>query len=216
MFTIRYGIDTDSIDEFRKGFDRDLTRRSLGFSAADQLIVCVGTFEPRKQQTVLAQAFASVAPRYPDARLALVGRSHMHAEYVSALETYIERARMSDRILSLPVTPRVFDWYAAADLFALSSDTESMPRTFLESMCFGVPVLATGAYGVPELIEDGVDGFLVEPNELKALASKLDELLCLERNALRQVGARARSLIQTRYAAAGYATEYLRLIDQMR
>jgi glycosyltransferase involved in cell wall biosynthesis len=216
MFKVAYGIDTGAIDAFLARFDREQIRRSLGYSSTDRLVLSVGTFEPRKQQTALAQAFAEVAARHPSARLALVGRSHMHEQYVHALDGFIERTGMNDRIRVLPVKARIFDWYCAADLFALASDVESMPRTYLESMGFGVPVLAGNAYGVPELIEDEVTGYLVEPNGLKDLTAKLDQLLSLDGDALYETGARARKLVQERYNAAGYATEFLRLIDQLR
>jgi glycosyltransferase involved in cell wall biosynthesis len=57
-----------------------------------------------------------------------------------------------------------------ADGFALLSDVESMPRSIMEAMGFGLPVLASRVYGIPELIDDGKTGLLIEPNSRRSAA----------------------------------------------
>lgn len=213
MITMRYGIDTAAIDQFLRTFNRKDARQGLGFEPQQRVVTCVGTFEPRKQQTVLAQAFAAISPKYADARLVLIGESHMQHDYATALRAFIQRSHAGDRILSLPITPDLFPWYGISDLFALVSDVESMPRTFIESMCFGVPVLAANVFGVPELVEDGITGFATAPNSVRALVSKLDEVLAMKPAQLTAMGGRARTLVRAHYDSAGYARQYLGLID---
>jgi D-inositol-3-phosphate glycosyltransferase len=68
--TIPYGLDLAPIDAQREGFDRDRVRRELGISAGADLIVCVGTVEPRKAQVSLLLAFEAIAARHPSAYVA--------------------------------------------------------------------------------------------------------------------------------------------------
>src|SRR5206468_5249267 len=63
------------------------------------------------------------------------------------------------------------------DVLALSSFTEGLPVIVLEAMAARVPVVATAVGGVPEVLEDGVSGFLVPPGDATALAAKLGEAL---------------------------------------
>jgi len=66
---------------------------------------------------------------------------------------------------------------AASDVFVLSSLWEGLPYTIIEAMMSGLPVVATSVGGVPELVEDGVTGFLVPPKDYQALAKALQRLL---------------------------------------
>ena len=70
---IPYGIDLAPIDAEREHFDRAATRREAGIPEDAELVICVGTVEPRKAQLPLAQAFELIAEKHPRARLAFVG-----------------------------------------------------------------------------------------------------------------------------------------------
>jgi len=79
---------------------------------------------------------------------------------------------------------RVIDEYRKADLFVLgcevasNGDRDGIPNVFLESMAMGVPVLATRVSAIPELVEDGRTGLLVDPGEPEAMAQSMVKLLC--------------------------------------
>ena len=79
----------------------------------------------------------------------------------------------------VPVVKDTYQWYAVADLFVLPSDLESLPRSVLEAMAFGVPVAAARAFGLPELIDDGRTGYLCEPRDLVALSEMLEQGLTM-------------------------------------
>ena len=69
-------------------------------------------------------------------------------------------ALLGPRLRLEPIAQDPYRWYHAADALMLASDIESMPRSLLEAMAFGLPVVAASAWGVPELVTDGVNGFL--------------------------------------------------------
>jgi glycosyltransferase involved in cell wall biosynthesis len=193
-------------------FDGESARREAGIPADAELVVCVGTVEPRKAQVMLAQAFDEIAARHPDAWVAFVGgRDDDNTE---ALRRYIESSPQGERMRIIPVTPEVEAWYGMADVLVCASDIESLPRTVLEAMAWETPVLATNVFGLPELNTDGETGWLCEPRDLPALAAALDRVLSLPAEERRGVGAAGRPLIERRHSLERYGREIAGLLER--
>jgi glycosyltransferase involved in cell wall biosynthesis len=211
--TVPYGIDLARIDGFRSQTTRQDSRDKLGISADTRLILCVGTVESRKAQVPLVKAFARVADRFPRAQLALVG--DLACDYSEGLHAYVRDNRLESRVRIVPVTPDVHSWLNASDLFAISSDVESLPRSILEAMAFGLPVLASGVFGVKDLIDDGSTGILVPPLDIGALASVLERVLAMNDAQLREIGGAGERLVRERHDAGGYAAAYSELLAEL-
>ncbi|HXR59992.1 MAG TPA: glycosyltransferase family 4 protein, partial [Solirubrobacterales bacterium] len=203
--TIPYGLDLAPIEAARREFDPVATRREEGIPADAEVIVCVGTIEPRKAQLMLAHAFDVVAPRHPRAHLVFVGgRDDLDSEF---LEEAIENAGAGKRMRLIPVTPNVYRWYGIADLFVSASDVESLPKTVLEAMVFETPVLATNVFGLPELITDGETGWLCEPRDLGALTEGLERALASSPDERHAIATRSRDLVKERHSLPKYAQQ---------
>ena len=170
----------------------------------------MGTVEPRKQQILLAQAFADLMKRHRDAVLLLVGDYPSH--YSMALRDYLESSGVDGKIRLLPIVSDPYPWYAMADGFALLSDVESMPRSIMEAMGFGLPVLASRVFGIPELIDEGKTGLLIGPNSRRSAAEGLDKLLCLSMQERAAMGQAARERIRTGFDSGAHAEACLALI----
>jgi D-inositol-3-phosphate glycosyltransferase len=207
-----YGLDLPPIDELRAGFDRNASRRDLGVPADAELVICVGTIEPRKAQASLAQAFDLISDRHPKARLALVGAGDTLDS--RALSDWVESSRLADRIELVPITPDIQPWYGVADLLVCASRIESLPRAVLEGMAWELPVLATDVFGLSELIDDGSTGWLCEPGDTKALATALERSLGTDPLERRRIGAKARALVERRHDLDAYGGEVARLLEQ--
>jgi len=208
---VDYGIAVDTVDEFQASDDRDARRRDLGWGPDDVVLLCVGTLEPRKAQASLLRAFARVAPDHPEAVLVLVGdRGDPYGEEVRA---YAARLDLGDQVRVEPVTPDCYAWYGAADAFVLNSDVESLPRSALEAMAFGLPAIVADVFGLGELVDDGVTGFHVAPRDLASLEGGLRRLLSLDGAERQAMGARAAAHIRAEHDSHGYATAYRRLLD---
>jgi D-inositol-3-phosphate glycosyltransferase len=208
--TLPYGLDLRPIDAARAGLDRDALLREAGIPADAEVVLCVGTVEPRKAQLPLAQAFDLIAARHPRARLVFVGGRD--DPYSEALAGYIAAAGCGERIELIPVTPDVQPWYGAADLLVCASDIESLPRTVLEGMGFETPVLATSVFGLPELIDDGETGWLCEAGDVRALAAGLDRALGSTAEERERIGRAARRLVERRHDLAAYGREIAQLL----
>ncbi|HEY8406948.1 MAG TPA: glycosyltransferase family 4 protein [Gaiellaceae bacterium] len=154
---------------------RDEVRRSLGVDGP--MLAFAGRLTPAK-----ALELAFVAVELADGVTFLVaGDGELRAE----LE---RRAGPSVRFLGPLERGRVLELLAAADAVLLSSSWENFPHVLVEALAAGTPVIATRVGGVPEIVEDGVNGLLVEPNDAAALAAAIrrffgdDELRALLRS----------------------------------
>ena len=210
--TIPYGLDIAPIAAKRASFDNAAARREAGVPVDAQLLVCVGTVEPRKAQIPLAQAFELVAARHPGAQLAFVGGKPTDPHTI-ALEETIAASPHGGQMRVIPITPDVDSWYAMADLLVCASDIESLPRTVLEAMAWETPVLATSVFGLPELIDDGETGWLCEPRDLSALAVGIDRALSASPEQNAQIARDSRQLVEQRHALDKYATEIAALFE---
>jgi len=209
---IPYGLDFGAVEAAQAGFDRDAARRRASIPDDAEVVLCVGTVEPRKAQLPLAQAFELVAARQPNARLVFVGGDDK--QYSRMLADYIAGSKVRERIELLPVTPDIQTWYGIAALFVCASDVESLPRTVLEAMLWETPVLATDVYGLPELISDGENGWLCEPRDTGSLADALDRALSTAPGERQGLAARARRMVEERHSLPAYADEVARLLDE--
>ncbi len=210
--TVPYGFDFEPIEAARGRLDRAATRQELGIPAEAEVVLCLGTVEPRKQQVPLAQAFEQIAAEHPNARLAIVGARD--DEYTELLEHCIETGSATAQIDLIPVTPDVQRWLCVSDLMVCASDIESLPRTVVEGMAWAIPVLATDVFGLPELIEEGETGWLCEARDVSALAAGLERALSSSPEDRAAMGGRARDLVLRRHSLPAYAQRIAELLDE--
>lgn len=137
------------------------------------LVVCVGRFEPAKDHATLLDAFARLLIDKPDAVLALIGSGPLEGQ----LRERCVALGISTRVRFVPPRAAIAHAYVDADVVALSSRWEGLPYTILEALAYKRPVVATRVDGIPEAIEHGVDGMLVEPGQPTAFAMALNRLL---------------------------------------
>ena len=150
-------------------------------------VLFVGRLATQKRPDVAVRAFARVRELHPDAELQLVGDGPARGE-VEALVDFLD-LRAAVRFLG--TRDDVPALLSQAACVTLSSDYEGCPFTVIEAMAAGAPVVGTRVGGVPELVEHGVTGLLVEPRSPEALAAAVSELLASPERA-RGMGAAGR------------------------
>lgn len=201
--TVPYGVDAEALIAYREGLDLPAVRRRLGIPEGATVLLCLGTVQSRKAQTVIAQAFGQIAARHPDAFLVFVGE--LGDSYAACLKSYLARSGLARRCLVIPLVSDTYEWYCVADLFLSASDVESLPRSVLEAMALDVPVAATRVFGLPELIDDGRTGFLCEPRDLSALVAMLERVLCSPPAFRAAVGRAGGQMVRDANDSSGYA-----------
>lgn len=207
---VPYGVDVNAIARHHDSLDVPGLQAEHGIDRGSIVLLTVGLYEERKSQAAIVDAFVEVAERHPDAVLALVGDNA--SSYSTALHALVAQSAYAERIRLIPATPDVWSWYALADVLVSASDIESLPRSMLEAMAFGKPVLSTNVFGVPELLEDGVTGWLYQPRDVTALAAAIDRVLLLSREARQEIGDAGRALVRRRHDSSNYAQTYTELL----
>ena len=208
-----YGIPLAEIEAYRAAHGRAELRTSLGFDRSDVVVVCLGTFEPRKAQVSLLFAFEQIADRFPESTLVLVGDTG--SPYAAGVHEIAKGLDLQDRVRLVGVTRDTYAWYHAADVFVSASDLESLPRSVLEAMAFEVPVVAASVFGLPELITHGVDGVLFEPSDVGALASALEDVLAMDPERRVTLGRAAADMVRRTRDDRAFAAAYRRLFDAL-
>jgi glycosyltransferase involved in cell wall biosynthesis len=136
-------------------------------------VVFVGALERYKNVEGLASAWRILAPRVPDARLVLVGEGSQRAVVESLVAEFPGRVEHHSRLDPPEVARRIDE----ATVLALPSWPEGLGRVVIEAFARGRPVVGTDGGGIPDLLTDGVEGFLVPPFDEKTLARRLEEIL---------------------------------------
>jgi D-inositol-3-phosphate glycosyltransferase len=210
---VAYGIDLAAIDTYRAGFERGRARAAHDFAPDATVLLCMGTIEARKSQTLLVRAFEAVAPRHPDAVLVLVG--DRGDEHPTHLRDYVAGSAVAGRIRILPIVSDTYEWYGLADALVSASDIESLPRSVLEAMAFDLPVIAADAFGVPELLADESTGYVFVQRDLDALIDALDRFLSDSTEARGTIASAASEHVRAYHDSAHYAAVYRDLINKL-
>jgi glycosyltransferase involved in cell wall biosynthesis len=134
-------------------------------------VLTVGRTLPVKGHQLLVDAIGKLRRDGVDVRLTIVGDGPL-------LEDLRGRARsagVEDRVLFAGAVgqDRVREFYERADVFALPSFAEGLPVVLVEAMAMGLPVVASRITGIPELVQEGVSGFLFVPGRVDELADAL-------------------------------------------
>lgn len=174
------------------------------------VILSVGRLVSVKAHHILIEACARVLPRYPPAELWIVGDGPRLAE----LQELANQTMPPGKTKFL--TPRIdlYPLYTRASLFALSSVKEAMPNVVLEAMACGLPVVASAAGGVEELVSNGRTGWLVPPGDSAALAHALDGMLSdpQQRETLGQAG---RERVEGNFSMTAMVRNHERVFERL-
>ncbi|MBD3268162.1 glycosyltransferase [bacterium] len=137
------------------------------------LIGMIARMVPIKRHEDLFHAIAMVLRDYPDTYFAIVGDGERRRD----LETLANELGIRHRTMFTGFRDDTERVYQAIDLTVLTSGNEGLPVTIIESLSAGKPVVATRVGGVPELVEDGKTGFIVEPRNPQSIADGLKKAL---------------------------------------
>ena len=147
--------------------------RSLGLPPGASVIGAVGNLHPWKGQDTLLCAAARIREVRPDAWFLLIGEGIAQND----LQQLATQLGIRERTIFAGIRQDIPDLLALMDVFVLPSQHESLPNAVMEAMACARPVVATAVGGVPELISDGVTGFLVPPGDPAAMADAVLRVL---------------------------------------
>lgn len=168
-----------------------ILKKQLGLTEKNKIILTATRIIRGKRNILqekgvinLIQAFSKLSPRYPNLKLLIaIGKppenlkNEFHIAY-EMLQGYIKLHNVEEHTIlqtfKLHEMPHV---YRGSDIFVLPSENETFGQVFIEAMSCGLPVIGTKVGGVPEIISDSYNGYLVPPDDPSILAQKIEKLM---------------------------------------
>ena len=202
-----------NVNKFKPAKDKRKIKEALGFNPDDLAIVSVGRLYARKGLFTLIESMPAVVKRFKNAKFIISGKGQ--SGEMRKLINYADRIGVKDSIIFTGYYPdkKLPKLYQAADVFAFSTFYEHHPFAVLEALSTGLPVVTTRVGGIPETIESGKNGFLVEPFNPKQFAERI--LYLLEHPAeASEMGSLARKTILERFDWRIVVKDVLKVYDE--
>lgn len=178
-------IAEDRIKTIHNGLARDrlqprqsakTVRDQLGVACTSPLVTTISNINPWKGVDVFVSTAAIVLKQHPGAMFAVAG-DWTDMDHLHALQAAASTLGISDRMLFLGRVDDIAALLLASDVFALLSRSEGMPNVVLEAMAAGLPVVATAVGGTPEVVVNGITGYLVPNEDSEAAAERIGQLI---------------------------------------
>jgi N-acetyl-alpha-D-glucosaminyl L-malate synthase BshA len=175
----------------------------------EPILMHLSNFRPVKRVPDCVEIFAEVRAKMP-AKLVLIGDGPDRG----AAEYLVRKKKLQKDVFFLGKQNAVYQKLSAADLFLLPSQLESFGLAALEAMACEVPVIATNVGGVPEVVDHGIDGFLVEPGDVKAAGRYAFDILSRADRG-REMGHQARINAKRKFCANDVIPQYERYYQRV-
>ena len=174
--------DTPNSDQLKR--ELQLPSQTKLILTATRIIHGIRNVLQKKGVINLLEAFSKISPRYPNLKLLIaVGKppKSLNKEYEQAynmLMGYIKLHNIEEQVLVRNFQlHQMCKVYNGADLFVLASENETFGQVFIEAMACGLPVIGTNVGGIPEIISDSYNGYLVTPNDASVLAQRIEKAI---------------------------------------
>lgn len=188
---------------------RDEMRASAGIPQHARVGGIIARLTEQKAHRVLFDALAHT-PELADVHLMVVGDGELR----DALKSRVETLGLSQRVHFAGARRDLGNVLAAIDVFLMPSLWEGLPLALVLAMGAGVPVIASAVAGVPELVQDGVNGRLVPPGDAAALGAAMARVLGDDTERV-LLGQAARAFVRPRFGVDGYVSSITSLYDRL-
>lgn len=203
-----YKLDGDKVPYVPNGIPLQKCKVKESYEFGKTIkIVHVGRFHRVKNHRLMVEAICKIYENFPNVTLVFVGEGELMRE----IEDYIKSLGAESYILEFGPSNDVLSILHDSDIFLLPSQFEGMPMTLIEAMGTGLPIVASNVGGIPDLIVNGENGLLCEPN-LLSIVSCLTRIINDKR--LREKIGRSALRSSENFSSAIMAQEYLKLYRQ--
>lgn len=177
-------------------------------------LIYVGVLIPRKGVHLLLDAFAGVVDEFPESHLWLVGSAD-NPQYAANLVEQAKRLGIAERVTFVGHLPQseLASYLGSSRALVLPSSSEGLPRVVIEAMLSAVPVVATNVSGIPDVIRDGVNGYLVPPDDVPALEKALRTVLQMPSADIDRMGKAGHDDARNTFSTETYMAGYMLLIS---
>jgi len=189
--------------ELRDGKSHENPKANIVIGMASRLVDEKGIPE-------FLHASARILQRFPETRFVIAGQGPCRATF----EVEAAKLQIASRVDFVGHVQDMAAFYSSIDIFALPSHREGLPMSLLEAMGAGRAVVATNVGGIPKLITEGETGLLVNAGDVDSLSNAFSTLI-LDPALRRNMGQKARALIESSYSSSRMANQYLDLYKSL-
>ena len=189
ILTIHSGVDIDRYMSARVNMEEK--KKSLEISTKGPVVGTVGWLLSIKGPMYLLKAMEVIWQTNPEIQLVYVGKGELEQE----VRAEASRMGVSEKVSFLGWRDDIPEIMQVLDIFVLPSLNEGMGRVLVEAMAMGKPIVASKVGGIPDLVKDGYNGFLVNPGDAKGLSFAIRKLL-LGRKMRDEMGSRGRAMVK--------------------
>ena len=203
-----YGLPLERIPLVEQGIDVRRFTRPEGFERQESdgiRVIAVGRLAEQKNYELMLDVFHEVHKVHPSSRLLILGEGGKRG----VLEQQVKELGLEECVSMPGITDRVNEALWNADIYLMTSDYEGLPLVVLEAMSAGLPIISTRAGGVPDVVTDGENGFLLECGDKSGLVNAMQQLM--EDAALRERFAACSERMAQQYSIENHAARYLKL-----
>jgi len=198
------GID---FDKQRETFNINDVVSKYNLPYRKHYVSMVARLHPVKGHKVFLDSINIVLRQFSDVQFLIVGEG----DILSDLKAYADNLGISNNVSFLGFQ-KPDEFYSISDFTVLTSYTESFPLSILESAYYKKPVISTNVGGISDLIEDGFNGYLVEPKDKETLSKRMLELLN-DNNKAVIFGDRIYNKAKKLYSLENFANSYIRIYN---
>jgi glycosyltransferase involved in cell wall biosynthesis len=207
VIQIHNGINLEKV---RVSQDRESVRNEFGIRPYDYVIGTVGRLTPVKGHEVLLRAAGSLVKRISNIKVLIVGDGPL----MPVLKQLAHELDIEKKVILTGERHDVYDLVNCMDVFALPSIHEGIPMGLLEAMALRRAVVASRVGGIPEVIDHGVNGLLVAPENAKELAQSLEQIVEDQALAIK-LGQAGAARVEAEFSAAVMAERTARLYSSL-
>lgn len=190
----------------------DTLRIRLSIPADRQLFSCIGILEKRKGQINLLKAIALLKPDHNELPFFVLEGT---GSEMNILAEYITENSLQNDVKIISNEKNIVDLINASDVIILPSICcEDFPNVVIESMSFGKPVISTKIAGIPEQIDNGKTGILIDPGDVKALADAIVYLMD-NRDIAKEYGRNARAKYDAEFSRDICFKKYMKIYSNL-
>ena len=186
---LSYGID---LSHFTKGPASEEIYKKYAIPKNVPIVLYVGRIDPEKSLDILVNSFKKLIKEAPKAHLVMVGDGTAREK----LEKMVKRKKLGSQthFIGRVVGDDLSQIYRTGTVFVITSKTETQSIVLMEAMASGLPAIAVNAGAVTELVKDGENGFIFEPNDTAGIASGINTIISnkelrekMSKNALKMI-----------------------------
>lgn len=202
------GVD---INKYEGDINRGEKKKELGINGDHEVVGIVGRLHVVKRHDIFLRAAKQVLQQYPKVTFLIIGDGKERRK----IERSINELGLSPHVKMLGLRNDIVDINKIVNVSVLSSDSEALPMTIIESMASTVPFVATNVGSVPDLIINGENGFLVPPSSPDMLAEAILRIL-KDQNLAKKMGERGHQIARANFSVETMVRNYERLFSEIK